>query len=179
MAKKDYEGQLWTRQANESSKAYEAFSLYRDMGRERTLPKVAEACGKSVSLMNKWSQANNWVERVRAYDDEVDRQAAQAHLADIAKARARQRKLAASMQGVGIELLQEIRKACKDNKDNPALRDVVQLLKTGMEQERICMGDVGEVIEERNGGDTTPAVQIYIPDNGRGNDRDNFEDIEV
>ena len=61
----------------------------------------------------------------------------------------------------------------------PALRDIVQLLKLGMEQERICMGDVGEVVEERNGGEAIPAVQIYIPDNGRSKESDTFDDLEV
>ena len=175
MAEKKYEGSPWTRQPKESNKAYEAFSIYRDMGKERTLPKVAEACGKSVSLMNKWSQANDWVKRVTAWDDEIDRQAAREHLADIAKARARQRKMAVNMQGAGMEFLKAIREACKQG-DSPVLRDVVQLLKLGMEQERICMGDVGEVIEEREGPSVQPPVTFYIPDNGR--DQKDGEDAE-
>lgn len=175
MAEMKYEGQPWIRQPKESSKAYEAFALYRDMGKERTLPKVADACGKSVSLMNKWSQANRWVERVTAWDDEVDRQAVREHLADIAKARARQRKMAVNMQGAGMEFLKAIREASKQG-DSPVLRDVVQLLKLGMEQERICMGDVGEVIEEREGQSAPPPVTFYMPDNGR--DQNGEEDAE-
>ena len=33
--------------------------------------------------------------------------------------------------------------------------------------ERISRGDVGEVIEERDGGKVEQAVTFYIPDNGR------------
>ena len=55
---------------------------------------------------------------------------------------------------------------------------VGRLLKA-IDQERIAIGDVGEVIEERNGGDAVPAVQIYVPDNGRSKDSDTFDDLEV
>lgn len=161
---KDNDNIIWTRLPNERSKAYEAFSIYRDMGKERTLPKVAAACNKSVSLMNKWSQANKWVERVTAYDDEVDRQAAAEHLRDIAKTRARQRKQAMNMQLKGIELLKDIRSG------DAKLSEIVSLLKLGMEQERICMGDVGEVVEERKSEATANPVTFYIPSNGRDSD---------
>lgn len=161
MAKKESEGITWTRMPKESAKAYEAFTLYRDMGKERTIPKVAEACGKSVSLMNRWSQTYSWVKRVAAYDDEVDRQAAAEHIRDIAKTRARQRKQAVKMQLKGVELLQAIQVG------DAKLSEIVSLMKLGMEQERICMGDVGEVVEERKSEATASPVTFYIPDNGR------------
>lgn len=162
----------WERQPGESLKAYEAFAIYRDMGKERTIPKVAEQLSKSVSLMNRWSQANHWVERVTAWDLEADRQATQKLLKDIANARARQRKQAIKMQLKGLQLLDSI------NVGDAKLSEIVSLLKLGMEQERICMGDVGEVVEERNGGNAAPAVQIYVPDNGRSKE-DTFDDLEV
>ena len=58
------------------------------------------------------------------------------------------------------------------------LSEIVSLLKAGMEQERIAIGDVGEVLEERSGEAASP-VQIYVPDNGRGNDKDTFDDLVV
>lgn len=174
MAKpKDNEAPAWTRQEGESATNYEAFCVYRDMGNERSLAKVGEKLCKSTALMERWSAKFNWVERVTAWDVEADRQATEKLLKDIANARARQRKQALKMQVKGLELLKEIRPG------DAKLSEIVSLLKLGMEQERICMGDVGEVVEQRDGGNATPAVQIYIPDNGRGHDKDNFDDLEV
>ena len=172
MAKQNEERKPWERQPNEGTKPYEAFTIYRDMGKERTLPKVAEKCGKSVSLISRWSQTHSWVERVTAWDDEADRQAAQKQLKDIANARVRQRKQAVKMQLKALQLLESIQEG------DAKLSEIVSLMKLGMEQERICLGDVGDVIEERN-GEAVPSVQIYIPDNKRGKGEDSFDDLEV
>lgn len=172
MAKKEVEAQPWERQPNEGPKPYEAFTIYRDLGKERTLPKVAEQLQKSVGLISRWSRENKWVERVNAWDDEADRQAAQKQLKDIANARVRQRKQAVKMQLKALQLLESI------NQGDAKLSEIVSLMKLGMEQERICLGDVGDVIEERS-GEAMPAVQIYIPDNNRGRDKDTFDDLEV
>ena len=172
MAKKDAETMPWERQPNEGPKAFEAFTIYRDLGKERTLPKVAETLNKSVGLISRWSSANNWVERVAAWDDEADRQAAQKQLKDIANARVRQRKQAVKMQLKALQLLESIKEG------DAKLSEIVSLMKLGMEQERICLGDVGDVIEERNGGDAINPVQIYIPTNNREK-KDDFDDLEV
>ena len=42
MSKRNISPDLWERQQGESTKAYEAFSIYRDMGYQRSLSKVAE-----------------------------------------------------------------------------------------------------------------------------------------
>lgn len=164
---------LWERQPNETPKAFEAFVIYRDLGNERTIPKVAEALSKSVSLMNRWSQTYNWVERVNAWDDELARQTARELMRDMAKTRARQRKQALKMQHKGLELLKDIQPG------DAKLSEIVSLMKLGMEQERICLGDVGDVIEERQSETTVSPVQIYIPDNNRGRGEDDFSDLEV
>lgn len=161
MADKTEQACSWARLPNETSKAYEAFSIYRDLGPERTLPKAAAACNKSLAMMKKWSTTNKWVERAAAYDNEIDRQAAREMIRDIAKTRAKQRKMATQMQTKGMDLLKEIKEG------DAKLSEIVALLKLGMEQERITLGDVGEVIEERDGGQTATPVQFYMPDNGR------------
>lgn len=43
------------------------------------------------------------------------------------------------------------------------------MVETASRLERLSRGDVGDVIEERDGGESVPAVQFYIPDNGRDN----------
>lgn len=60
---------LWDQQPNETDPAYEAFVVYRDMGRgERALDKVAAVLEKSVQLMGRWNQPWSWRQRVIAWD---------------------------------------------------------------------------------------------------------------
>ena len=58
----------WDRQPGETSKAYEAFVIYRDMGSQRTVRGVAEHLTKSEQLIKGWSGKNNWVARAAAWD---------------------------------------------------------------------------------------------------------------
>lgn len=59
--------------AGESSKAFEAFALYRDMGSQRSMRQVEQRLNKSLTLLAKWSKKWNWQERIRAYDADLDR----------------------------------------------------------------------------------------------------------
>lgn len=58
----------WDRQPGETSKAYEAFVIYRDMGSQRTVRGVAEHLTKSEQLIKGWSGKNDWVARAAAWD---------------------------------------------------------------------------------------------------------------
>lgn len=87
----------WTRQENESAKAFEAFELYRDMGSERSHRAVAEAlygvqAKYSIRTVHEWSRKFDWVARVDALDarDEmVRREAVEAHVQANAEDRAK------------------------------------------------------------------------------------------
>lgn len=172
-SKQTTESELWERQPGETARAFEAFTVYRDMGADRSLRKAAQKLGKNSTTISEWSVKYEWVSRCAAWDAEQDRIARNEMMADMAKTRKRQREQARRMQEKGLELLESIRIG------DAKLSEVVSLLKAGMEQERIAIGDVGEVIEERNGGEAVSAVQIYIPDNNRGRDKDTFDDLEV
>jgi hypothetical protein len=58
----------WNRQPGETSKAYEAFSLYRDLGSERSTRRVSEQLAKSETLIKRWSGKYDWVARAGAWD---------------------------------------------------------------------------------------------------------------
>jgi len=47
--------QPWQRQPTESSKAFQAFELYRAMGQERSLLKVGQQLVNSTQLLSRWS----------------------------------------------------------------------------------------------------------------------------
>jgi hypothetical protein len=59
---------LWERWPNESSPAFEAFTMYREMGAQRSLVRVGRECGKNVRLMERWSIRWRWQERAAAWD---------------------------------------------------------------------------------------------------------------
>ena len=65
---------LWERQQGETSKAFGAFTAYRDMpASERSLSKVAQMLSISRGTLLRWSARFSWVSRVEAWDDEQDR----------------------------------------------------------------------------------------------------------
>jgi len=82
----------WEKQPEESSRAYEAFSAYRDLGAARSLVKVGQLLGKSVGLMERWSVQHSWVDRVEALearDEMLRREAIEEHLSAGAEDRAK------------------------------------------------------------------------------------------
>lgn len=167
------EPEPWERQLNESPQAFEAFACYRDMGAARSTAKVSRKLCKSVSLMNRWSSEYDWVKRVAAWDAEKDRVARESQLKDIVEMRQRHAAIAKKMMDTADNALNNIRP------DEVSTNEIARLVEIASKLERISRGDVGDVIEERDGGDAIPSVQIYIPDNNRGKDKDTFDDLEV
>lgn len=163
----------WERRENETTKAYEAFCIYRDMGRERSLAKVAEKQQKSGSLIGRWSRENDWVDRAAKWDDEqerIEREIAQKEQAKAIKSmRERHAKLAEAMLIKAAKGLARI----PDDEIKPG--DVSRMVDVASKLERISRGDVGEVVEERDGGKATPAVTFYMPSNGRDQTADDNE----
>ena len=51
-------------QPKETAKAFEAFSLYLELGPARSLAAVARKLGKSEGLIERWSRRHHWGERI-------------------------------------------------------------------------------------------------------------------
>jgi hypothetical protein len=64
----------WEQLEGEGTKAYAAFTLYRDAGYTRSLHGVSRQLQKHVALIHKWSTLHRWVDRVRRYELYLDRQ---------------------------------------------------------------------------------------------------------
>jgi hypothetical protein len=94
----------WSRQEGESGKAYEAFSLYRDLGPERSITKVAYELSKSRTLIGRWSSVHSWVDRVAALearDAMIRMEAVETHLEAVADDHA---KREVALQGRALAL---------------------------------------------------------------------------
>lgn len=63
----------WDRQPREPEKAYAYFGIYRDLGRTRTVAKVAAEVHKSRDYLHKLASTWRWVQRAQAFDREQDR----------------------------------------------------------------------------------------------------------
>lgn len=67
--------QPWHMQPGESSRSFNRFCIYRDLGPARSLRKARQACGDGTVCLREWeleSSEHRWVERVRAYDQHLD-----------------------------------------------------------------------------------------------------------
>lgn len=162
----------WERQENETPKQFEAFRIYRDMGEERGVQKVADALSKSRTLMTRWKAANNWDERCMAWDNEQDRIARKEQIKSIKKMRERHAKLAEA------GLVKAAQALSKMNPEDFKPGDIPKFFEACSKLERISRGDTSEVIEERQ-GEAVNAVKIYIPSNSRERESQNFDDLEL
>lgn len=157
------EAKPWEMQDGETAKQFEAFVVYRDM-EERSIRQVGKILSKSDTLIARWSGKNNWVERVAAWDNEKDRIARQEQIKEIRKMRERHAKGSVAMFAKALEGLKNLKP------EELTAQDVVRMFSESVKAERISRGDTSEVIEQRDGGEAIPSVQIYIPDNSRDND---------
>ena len=98
----------WERQHNESSPAFEAFSIYRDMGGERSLRAVSQKLDKSYTIIGRWSARWEWVERIRAYENELTRQAREQAVKEVKEMRKRQTQTAVIMQQKAVAALRSV-----------------------------------------------------------------------
>lgn len=75
MSANDITGRPWSQLPQETSKAYRAFTVYLELGVDRSIVKAAEKSGASKGNKGghweRWSSQNHWVERARAYDSDL------------------------------------------------------------------------------------------------------------
>lgn len=131
----------WERQDGESAQAFEGFALYRDMGAERSLAKVAQELGKSKALMERWSVRWQWGQRAEAWDAEFDRMVRRALEKGIIRMRRQHVDIAQAMLMKALEALELIPPAKMTPKDIAVTVDVASKL------ERLSRGEATERTE--------------------------------
>lgn len=64
----------WERLQIETSRQFQAFCIYRDMGPSRSIQQVAQQRTGSggFSKLKEWSITHQWVDRATEYDDHID-----------------------------------------------------------------------------------------------------------
>lgn len=99
----------WERQEGESVKAFEAFTIYLEMGDERSQQAVSRKLAKSRQLISRWSATYRWVERVAAYEADVQRKAHAAAVKKAQKMSERHISIALKLQDKALAALKEMK----------------------------------------------------------------------
>ncbi len=121
----------WERQKGESEKAFEAFAAYRDMGEKRTFTAVAEKLQKSGSLIRRWKDRWEWQERVRAYDNELEKEAR-------AKALKGRKDMTERHIGIAMQLQKKALEALKTLEvEAMSPKDIKEFIKMATDLERL------------------------------------------
>lgn len=150
----------WERMTGEPPAAWAAFQTYRDLGQGRTIRKAAEVLGKSPAHLSEYSARFSWPDRAAAWDNELDRLTRADNVKAIRRMRQRHADLGEEALAKAAAALNKI----PDEDLKPS--DIARLMDVASRLERIARGDVGDVIEEREGEAVAP-VTFYIPENNR------------
>lgn len=153
---KQTEAAPWERQPKETAKAFEAFFLYLHMGAERGIRAVAQKLGKSVTLISRWSSDWDWVERTRAWDNDLAQKAKKRAEKDIEEMQKRHISISMHLQSKAIKALGNM------STESITARDVAALIKLGVDVERLSRGEP----TERTEGNVTGAVSVSNPYTG-------------
>ncbi len=162
----------WERQEGESTKAFEAFTIYLNMGADRSLRAVAEKLGKFRTLIERWSSSNAWVERVDAYDAFIQKKAQAEAIKDAVK---KVRKMNDRHIGIALKLQEKAMAALAEmDPDEIDPKVLVAIIREATKLERESRAYILE--DERmaagshtdNADDETDVV-VYVPENGRDN----------
>jgi hypothetical protein len=131
----------WLRQPYESKAAYEAFTLYRDMGSKRSLRAVGEKLNKSFTLMGRWSGIWKWPKRADAWDDHIDYEATQAAFNEVIEMKKRHINIATALQVKGFQDFDKI------NPEDLKAAERLAFILEGVKLERISRGEATEIQE--------------------------------
>lgn len=151
-------GEPWERQTGESSKAYRAFCIYRDLGPKRSLRRTAgvyynEKPGVNLGRIKLWSSKYHWVARCEAWDDYQDELARERQTQEIQEMRerhARQGKVLADLSSAMIaEYGRRVQKwggfdRLKDEDVKSLLHWATGAQKVGHHEERLARGEPTE-----------------------------------
>ena len=135
--------QSFDRQKGESSKAFHAFSVYRDAGPDRSLRDTAKAIGKSLRMLAVWSKRWDWVARSDDYDRHLEAQRRRAQEKAILEMADRHAREAMLMQSLAIKKLQGLNLS-NETAATITVFDAVRLMDVAIKAERLARGQTTE-----------------------------------
>ena len=137
----------WERQEKEGVKPFEAFAIYRDMGEKRTLQAVADELRKSYTLIRRWKDTWAWEDRVRAYYNNLQKEA---HAEAVKKAR----KMADRHIGIALKLQSKAMEALeKMDAEDIDPKNLVAFIREATKLERENRQDIVQMTDPDRGED--------------------------
>src|SRR5271165_1042190 len=151
----------WEQQEKESSRAFGAFRVYRDLGPRRSLRAAAAKFYERTSRalerqIDKWSQAFNWVERAGAWDRHLDAEACKAQEEARREMAERHVREARALQAKALERLRSLRP--EELEPAVLLRFFVEAAKL----ERLALGETDTLQRHELTGRGGGAVQFSL-----------------
>lgn len=142
---------FWERQDGETSRSFEAFTTYRDLGPTRSLRQAAgiyygaESTPKPhrIRQFKEWSRQNMWVARAEAYDAEQERRRQLERQEHIKEALERGRKAALLLQRIALDGLTLYQ---NQGRGDPPLA-LLKYLQAGLAEERLALGIPNDVTQ--------------------------------
>ena len=136
----------WERLTGESAKAYASFVLYRDMGPERSLRKLAreDECRAKVGQLERWSSKWRWVERCQKYEDHLEHQDRLQQEKERREMHKRHAKMGMLAQTLALRKLEKALNRIEQDEDGISAPDAARILDVGVKVERQARGESTE-----------------------------------
>jgi hypothetical protein len=147
---------IWEQYEYEGSKAYEAFACYRDMGRKRSISKVAKELGKNDSLISRWSVRHDWIYRANQYDAYMDKVRLEAREKQVKQYEELIMKYAIFMTQKGGQKIESI------DPSKITVSDAIKMIDFGVKLEREASDHELEMIEKEISRINNPPHEVVI-----------------
>jgi hypothetical protein len=133
----------WNRLPRETSRSYQLFSVYRNLGPERSLAKARESakCIPSVARLKVLSRKWNWVERCKRYDDYQEHQDRLRHEKEREQMRQRHAKIAVLGQNIVVREMESLLAKAQNGGSQMTPADVARLMDVTVKVERLARGE--------------------------------------
>lgn len=148
----------WDQLPGESSKAYAAFAIYRDLGPRRSVDEASRAYHRPTpqaatstatrrrrgasGQVRLWAERWNWSARARAWDQELERVKTSKQVAAVEEMAERHAKEALMLQNKAVERLRQLRP------EELKPRETLDFLIEAAKLERLARGEPTERIAE-------------------------------
>lgn len=156
----------WERQPKENEWAFLAFNLYKDIGVDRTVAKVARQLGKSEShcymMHHKWK----WTERAQAWDDEVQRKKNEATIKAAQDMAKRHASMSMAYQAPFLSMAKIAIDKIKADEDDFKEMEIDKFLKVFIDFAKTLDTITG--VERKARGEATEITKTDITSNGKG-----------
>jgi hypothetical protein len=154
-------------QPRESAKAFAAFSLYLNLGPQRSTAAVANKLAKSEQLIRRWSAKFAWTDRVAAHGAHyaiIEREAVEAvarsKAAEWEKRETQLREQEWTLRGELVEAGLKVLGKFKDGSRGATLGDVSRAFEVASKLGRLATGQSPD--GENTSGDKLPALHVEV-----------------